>query len=1001
MSWHESDEGTDLLRRLRESDDTLTTFRLDNNNCIADDGAKALADALKSNTTLTSLYLDRQSIQDDGAKALADALKSNTALRTLRLDTNSIQNEGVTALAHALKENTALRTLHLDNNSIEDAGAKALAEALKNNTNLTTLHLHKNSIEDVGAKALAEAFKNNTTLRTLRLDNNCIGDNGAKALAEALKNNSTLTSLNLDNNSIQNDGTKALAEALKNRTLTKPPNIIGDDDNGIDQLGVRHQADALANMIAFKDLQPPFVVGILGGWGSGKSYFFNLMKRRLIEIQKYKSEAPGVDYVGHIYLVKFDAWTFAKGSLWSSLMYQILVELNDQLDLEETLLKMDYNLTEKGISLIEIMDTLSHGDRNYLNQVVPGKTMGDDLEKWSKNIGVTAALAKAIYVQYDKDVKKLNELKMNYKFSEKLPFLSWTWLWRMKKSLLKNGVAKSLEDAINDLDWGSRFLFRLLHGTHSISDSIPSIIVSVLVLVVIAIPWMVNKVPDTIKTWWTAAGSTIALLFKYLSDIRQVVNISNEIIKESDKVNADGKPDPKQGASKSGNKEEKDVESQSGNDAEKVESKSKNKKTMKEMEECIKALESELWIREGDSIGKVVKDRISDADYAKELGLVHRAHQDLTQLSDAFLSPKRDSLFPRGNPRIVLFVDDLDRCPPRKVVEMLEALQLLVKTKLFVVVVTLDTRFVSLSLESEYKDILHPECSPSGLDYLEKIIQLPYWLPPMEKQDDIENFITAQTDSKGNSKGNDGGQGLASDDSAVDQANIEATQNSASNKPTPGCWLKLKGKCKTLWPCVSLHEKQDLSQVPANTHNSSQVGPATEDSSQVPQNDAQSVQYKMTNIEFSPEEKVIILEACMLANVTTPRTVKQLINVVKVLKIIWHGQQERLSVPTENFFVREKFFVLVLSLCASKVKGVRYAISKFFQSMEILLEMPEGFNLKDFMSNVTEKMSNKQGINNLLEGVTCSTNDEWKVIKEQLQQIRSFSFLGYADFQGT
>jgi hypothetical protein len=40
-------------------------------------------------------------------------------------------------LAEALKNNTVLTTLYLDNNAIKDEGAKELAEALKNNTVLT------------------------------------------------------------------------------------------------------------------------------------------------------------------------------------------------------------------------------------------------------------------------------------------------------------------------------------------------------------------------------------------------------------------------------------------------------------------------------------------------------------------------------------------------------------------------------------------------------------------------------------------------------------------------------------------------------------------------------------------------------------------------------------------------------------------------------------------------------------------------------------------------
>ena len=57
-----------------------------------------------------------------------------------------------------------------------------------------------------------------------------------------------------------------------------------------------------------------------------------------------------------------------------------------------------------------------------------------------------------------------------------------------------------------------------------------------------------------------------------------------------------------------------------------------------------------------------------------------------------------DVMFPRGKPRIILFIDDLDRCDePDKVVEVLEAMQLLVKTDLFVVVPAIDLRLTAFS----------------------------------------------------------------------------------------------------------------------------------------------------------------------------------------------------------------------------------------------------------------------------------------------------------------
>ncbi len=62
------------------------------------------------------------------------------------------------------------------------------------------------------------------------------------------------------------------------QNLTRSQGLRGDHAEGEDLLGVKEEAQAIADTIAFKDLQPPFVVGILGGWGSGNSFTFNVIE---------------------------------------------------------------------------------------------------------------------------------------------------------------------------------------------------------------------------------------------------------------------------------------------------------------------------------------------------------------------------------------------------------------------------------------------------------------------------------------------------------------------------------------------------------------------------------------------------------------------------------------------------------------------------------------------------------------------------------------------------
>ncbi|KAF9968702.1 hypothetical protein BGZ70_010208 [Mortierella alpina] len=205
----------------------LNVIRLD--QCRIDDsGAKALAEALRTNSTVVFLDLGENSIKEQGAQALAEALTLNTTLTALYLYGNAllmwnlIGPNGAQALAQSLKVNATLTTLNVYANSIGLLGAQALAEALKVNSTLTSLSLGFNSIGTNGARALAEALAMNSTLTELRLNSNAIGCDGAQALAEALKTNTTLTSLDLERTDIYFRGVQALAQAFgANFTLTR------------------------------------------------------------------------------------------------------------------------------------------------------------------------------------------------------------------------------------------------------------------------------------------------------------------------------------------------------------------------------------------------------------------------------------------------------------------------------------------------------------------------------------------------------------------------------------------------------------------------------------------------------------------------------------------------------------------------------------------------------------------------------------------------------------
>jgi len=140
------------------------------NNSIGDEGAIALAEALKSNRTITNVNLGWNSIGIKGAIALAEALKVNKTIKEINLWHNSIGDEGALALAEALKANNTIEKINLGANSIGDEGATAIARALEANKTIKEIILSVNAIRNIGARALAKALEVNETITNIALE---------------------------------------------------------------------------------------------------------------------------------------------------------------------------------------------------------------------------------------------------------------------------------------------------------------------------------------------------------------------------------------------------------------------------------------------------------------------------------------------------------------------------------------------------------------------------------------------------------------------------------------------------------------------------------------------------------------------------------------------------------------------------------------------------------------------------------------------------------------
>lgn len=82
----------------------------------------------------------------------------------------------------------------------------------------------------------------------------------------------------------------------------------------------------------------------------------------------------------------------------------------------------------------------------------------------------------------------------------------------------------------------------------------------------------------------------------------------------------------------------------------------------------------------------------------------------------------------RGEPKlkkIVILIDELDRCSPKNVLMILESIKNFLRTERTCFVFAIDKAIVAKAISSEYKSLHFDD----GQEYLEKIIEFPYELP--------------------------------------------------------------------------------------------------------------------------------------------------------------------------------------------------------------------------------------------------------------------------------
>jgi hypothetical protein len=487
-----------------------------------------------------------------------------------------------------------------------------------------------------------------------------------------------------------------------------------------DHIGVATEAEAFARLIASCDLTPPLAIALFGDWGSGKSFLMSAVQDRLEALTARVADRPQgeVRVWKRIKQIDFNAWEYVQGNLWASLLENIFAQLGSmQLQLVDS---WRAPVTEQ---LAAAQQDLQGGEKRVeaaLAKVNALEAKVTQAQRDAATAGQEAAAAA-------EDARRREAEQQAHKALKQF--------WGQVPEALAGQSGAELVVAVREAR-AELLRGRALAAYWKDWRHVALASLGVLVAPVIAV--LLSLLPK-ISPQWAAFGGLLSLLPVATAILRGATRWSAAVNKELQSAEA-------------AVQQELDAPVAAAQRAldEAREAAATARQELAQAEEELQLsrlhtadLDSELKSLTPGRILVDFADRRS-TEYGRRLGLLGQVRKDLGDLEGSILENNRRLLAGEVPPdevgaadvpnRIVLYIDDLDRCPPAKVVEVLEAVHLLLAFELFVVVVAVDSRWLTSALVDRLV-ALQPRAAdpdqPTTHDYLEKIFQLPFWVQPL------------------------------------------------------------------------------------------------------------------------------------------------------------------------------------------------------------------------------------------------------------------------------
>jgi RNase H-fold protein (predicted Holliday junction resolvase) len=492
------------------------------------------------------------------------------------------------------------------------------------------------------------------------------------------------------------------------------PGFAEEMTKGRDLLDIRYDATALAVLLASTALNPPIAVGLFGRWGSGKTFLMRTIDRSIAQL----ADSGHPIFCRRVVGVWFNAWHYAESNLWASLLHHIFSSLHGRNSLPEQLL--DEALATVESVQVGKAQAAAHVDVAH-RAVQRARTDLAALETQHEAIRANATQVQA------RDV--WNSIKVDPRLQENLQHamgeLGLPGAGQSARDLahaaeeVRSAVRRSGQLATAGRWWKSPLALGLLAG---------AIVASTLVLGAI-VGWVIPELAATVGQIAIVGAGAAAWLTRQAGLVRQLLEPAERIRHEIDTRLAE---------LETAHRKERVAAEQKLADSDATLTTARIQ--LAEAQTREDEARAELQQLTGTQLlERYLSERVGSPDYQRYLGVVALAHRDLQGLNDHLRAASADSTGPID--RIVLYIDDLDRCPPGTVVKVLEAVHLLMALPLFAVVVGVDQWWLVRSLQDRHPLLLGPAveqlhkdesiATAKPSDYLDKIFQITYQLPTM------------------------------------------------------------------------------------------------------------------------------------------------------------------------------------------------------------------------------------------------------------------------------